>query len=151
MPSKTAPPPTYVSVSSDEGAILSTLLYWVVAECSVARWWTGCVVDSPGLVPGTLGSLPGHPRGGSVLPRSFPPACLQEMQDEGGALTGGREVKTGGDIWEERGVTVAGWRFPNFPLNKKMRCGPARNARSAVIVAPVCQECLQPLTSYTPK
>ena len=30
--SQTAPPPhCYVSVSSDEGAILSTLLYWVVA------------------------------------------------------------------------------------------------------------------------
>lgn len=79
----------YVSVSSDEGAILSTLLYWVLAVCCVARWWTGCVVGSPGLVPGALRSLPGHPRGGSVQPRSFPPRCLQEMQDEGGALAVG--------------------------------------------------------------
>lgn len=33
----------------------------------------------------------------SVQPRSFPPACLQEMQDEGGALAGGREVENGED------------------------------------------------------
>lgn len=87
----------YVSVSSDEGAILSTLLYWVVAVCCVARWWTGCVAGSLGLVPGTLRSLPGHPRGGSVRRRSFPTACLQEMRDKGGALAGGREVETGED------------------------------------------------------
>lgn len=72
----------------------------------MARWWTGCVVGSPGLVPGILRSLPGHPQGGRVLPRSSPPACLQEMQDEGRALVGGREVETdrmkggeGGSPW----------------------------------------------------
>lgn len=85
----------YVSVTSDEGAILSTLLYWVVAVCCVARWWTGCVVGSPGLVPGTLRSLPGHPRGGSVQPRSFPPACLQEMQDKGGLRQEARRWRQG--------------------------------------------------------
>lgn len=46
---------------------------------------------------------------------------------------------------------MAGWRFPDSPLNNKMRCGPLRNARSAVIVAPVFQECLQYFTGYTPK
>lgn len=65
--------------------------------CCVARWWTGCVIGPPGLVPGTLRSLPGHPRGGRAQPRSFPPACLQEMQDEGGALAGGRAVEAGED------------------------------------------------------
>lgn len=65
--------------------------------CCVARWWTGCVIGPPGLVPGTLRSLPGHPREGRAQPRSFPPACLQEMQDEGGALAGGRAVEAGED------------------------------------------------------
>lgn len=51
----------------------------------------------PGLVPVTLRSLPGHPRGGSVQPRSFPPACLQEMQDEGWAVVGGSKVERGED------------------------------------------------------
>lgn len=63
--------------------------------CCAARWWTGCVAGSLGLVPDALRSLPGHPRGGSVQPRSFPPACLQEMQDKGVALAGGRRVETG--------------------------------------------------------
>lgn len=57
----------------------------------MVRWWTGCVFGLAGLVPGTLRPLPGHPQGGNVQPRSFPPPCLQEMQDEG------REVETGED------------------------------------------------------
>lgn len=58
---------------------------------------------SAGTVPGTLRSLPGHPKGGSVQPRSFPPVCLQEMQDEGRALAGGRKVETGEDREDEGG------------------------------------------------
>lgn len=50
------------------------------------------------MVPVALRSLPGHPRGGSVEPRSFPPVCLQEMRDEEGrALVGSWEVEKGED------------------------------------------------------
>lgn len=77
--------------------------------CCVARWWTGRVVGSPSLVPGALRSLPGHPRGGSVQPRSFPPACLQEMQHEGGALAGGREVETRVDRLDDRRRKGSPW------------------------------------------
>lgn len=117
--------------------------------CCVARWWAGCASGLPGLVPGSLRSLPGHPQGGSVQPRSYPPACLQEMQGwVGGSVRRWRQKGGWGGRWKEKGVTVAGWRFPDSPSNNKMRCGAVRNARSAVIVVPVCQECLQSVTVY---
>lgn len=110
----------------------------------VARWWTGCVFGLAGLVPGALRPLPGHPQGGSVQPRSFPPACLQEMQDEGRALAGGRGVEAGtdrrpGEKREEGGhrdgVEVS--RLFLEQQDEEMRCGPVRNARSVVLVVPV--------------
>lgn len=66
--------------------------------CCVARWWTGRVVwlAKPGAMRSEViaRSSPGRKR---PAYRSFPPACLQEMQDEGGAQAGGREVETGED------------------------------------------------------
>lgn len=41
--SNSIPTQCYVSVRSDEGTILSTLLHWVLAVCCVLRWCTGCV------------------------------------------------------------------------------------------------------------
>lgn len=119
--------------------------------CCVARWWTGCVAGSLGLVPDALRSLPGHPRGGSVQPRSFPPACLQEMQDKGVALAEAerwRQERHQIGCWEEKGVTVVGRRFLDSPLNNKMWPGPVRNARSTFIAAPVGQERHQPPSLY---
>lgn len=130
---------SHVSFSSDEGTISSTLLYWVVAACSVVRWWTGCVVGEPaGLVPGTVRSLSGHPRGGSVQPRSFPPACLQEMQDKGGARAEARKRETGEDKGG-KGGHCGGVEVPRLSLEHKDEVWSSEECQAGVfIVAASC-------------
>ena len=48
--------------------------------CRVCRGGAACGAARPGLVPGARRSLPGHPLGGSVQPRSFHSAVYRKCR-----------------------------------------------------------------------
>lgn len=92
-------------------------------------------------------SSPGRKCPAKELPNSLFTGNAGQGRGSGGRQGGGdRRGQIG--CGEENGVTAVGWRVPDSPLNNKMWPGPARNATSAFIVAPVCQECLQPPILY---
>lgn len=132
--SNSIPTHCYVSVRSDEGTILSTLLHWVLAVCwgggqGVSHQWV--------LVPGTLGSLPGHPWGGSVQPSGHPSSPKRLFTGNAGRSHGSGGWRGHIGSGEEKKVTATGCRFPDSWVNNMMWL----ECQICITVSAVSQEC----------